>query len=516
MTKVFVVNDNDLQIPKSTLKRNDNSENDQDIPTLPTDSKQQSTLENRNPVNMIKTVTEKSKIRPEPEQTVGNTVVLNVDENNAETSRNATADEILNLERYRNEDNAHLRNQTLKAILTNAPVEVSWTKTIFCTCIIIILSFSTTVPYSLIPTHDLVQQPEFWYEIIFHGTIINTFNSVYFCVLAGYFGNMSHIRKLKYVSIMCVKVLVIHNSFLIFNYYIWTHVLGYQFPIPFQGHGITYLCSLVQFTILYFGFPSNVRNNPDFRNRMKFLFVAMHIFVALDVPYNVISMLLQKFQNQYQPIIAMLLPITRELIIWSFSTVIAKTSREDENSASMMLKFVVSVQHTTFLCYAMASFATDITSWVLMGIDFSMNIYLSLRLVWLKKKRPESIQDQIDILQDLAIYELTEFYTPLSFLLVVILAYHGPNAELFGNIKNAYWTFTAIEDIEKTIANMLLFFLIDFSSAVASTIILQLFCRINICKVFAATQKEFALTFCIILGYFVLLVRIKINDLIIN
>ena len=509
MTKVFVINDNDLQMPKSLLKRNDNSEDDQDIPTLPTYLKQQLKLENRNPVNMIKTVTEKSKTRREAEHTLGNTPSLNVDENNTETSINSTLEEKLHLERYRNEDNAYLRNQTLKAILTNAPVEVSWTKTIFCTCIIIILSFSTTVPYSLIPAHDLVQHPEFWYEIIFHGTIINILNSVNFCVLAGYFGNISHIRKLKYVSIMCVKVLVIDYIFLIFNYYIWTHVLGYQFPIPFQGHVVTYLCSLVQFTILYFGFPSNVRNNPDFRDRMKFLFVAMHMGIALDVPYNIVSILLHKFQNQNQPIIAMLLPIIRELIIWSFLKVMKKTSRGDENSASMMLKFVVSVQHTTFLCYAMSSFATNITSWVLMGVDFSMNILLSLRLVWLKKKRPESIQNQIDILQDLAVYELTEFYTPLSFLLVVILAYHGPNAELFGNIKNAYWTFTAIEDIEETIENMLLFFFIDFSSAVASTIILQLFCRINICKVFAVTQKEFAQTFCIILGYWVLLVRIK-------
>ena len=134
-----------------------------------------------------------------------------------------------------------------------------------------------------------------------------------------------------------------------------------------------------------------------------------------------------------------------------------------------------------------------------MGLDFSLNVFLCLWIVWTKKHHPHNIQTQINSLQDLAINELVEFIGPLSFIMVVAATFYGPNAVIFGNISNSYWAYTAIEDIQQTLSNMGVFFLIDFSSTIVSATILWFTCQINLWKVFIELNQEFGATFCIVL-----------------
>ena len=131
-------------------------------------------------------------------------------------------------------------------------------------------------------------------------------------------------------------------------------------------------------------------------------------------------------------------------------------------------------------------------------------------LIWLNKKVPLNLQNQINLLQELALYELVEFQAPLTFVLVIIVAYFGPNAELFGNISNSYWSYKSIDDLQETLENMMLLFLIDFSSTILSSIILWFSCSINLWKVFVVLQKEFKNAFCVSLGYIALVVSINL------
>ena len=124
----------------------------------------------------------------------------------------------------------------------------------------------------------------------------------------------------------------------------------------------------------------------------------------------------------------------------------------------------------------------------------------------MKKRNNEKIEEQINLMQDLAIFELVEFQAPLSLILVFMLTYFGPNGHLFGNILNSYWAFGAIDNVEKTFTKMIVFFAADFSSSITCTILLWLFCRINFLKVLMELQKEFSKSFSVILGTFSILV----------
>ena len=91
---------------------------------------------------------------------------------------------------------------------------------------------------------------------------------------------------------------------------------------------------------------------------------------------------------------------------------------------------------------------------------------------------------------------------PLAFLLSFVVAYYGPNSNIIGNVCANVWQYKKVEDINETMGTIFLFFFTDFSSVVVCAIILRVVCKINIFKAFIATEKEFGIVLCIILGYF--------------
>ena len=137
------------------------------------------------------------------------------------------------------------------------------------------------------------------------------------------------------------------------------------------------------------------------------------------------------------------------------------------------------------------------------GNRFLINIYVSLRLVWVKKRRPDDIEKQYAMLLEIVISELTEFLVPLAFLLTFIASYYGPNSNLIGNVGSSYWQYDAIDDGEQYVKTILIFFFIDFCSFVASAIILWFFCQINLAKAFVTLENEFAWIFCVQLSVLV-------------
>ena len=211
---------------------------------------------------------------------------------------------------------------------------------------------------------------------------------------------------------------------------------------------------------------------------------------------------------QYQPIIALALPALREANIWIAIKYAKKSARFDLRGATIILKYTYSIAYTLMLCNLIGTIATEATSWMLIVLDFFLNIYLAIRLVWLKKRHPNKLQEQIDVIQDLGLYELAEFLGSASFLLVLGLTYFGPNANLFGNIRRSIWTFKAIDDINETLINIGKFFAADFSSTIICAVILRVYCQINLWNILLQLQKEFGKYFVMCLARYMIAVSI--------
>ena len=400
------------------------------------------------------------------------------------------------------------RNEIFQSIILNRPIKISLVKGLLCIPLIIIIGLFTTAPLSLIPTHDLIEFPDYWYEHIFHGILSTSLGWLLQCFRASYFLNISKIRGCRNVLFMCLIGDLAMISLIIFSYNVWTRIYGHTYPVPFLGLVATYSFRILYCISQWFSLPKVWRKNAKFRKQMTFFVCYILSTILIDILYNIVVTIVRKTSSQNQPYVSLALPLARELCLWLSTQLVKKCSNGDVGSSKIVLKYIVTTVHTISLCYTV-TIVTNTTSWVLMIVDFSINTLICIRIVWLNKQASFNLQSQISLLQDLALYELVEFQAPLTYVIVVVVAYLGPNSKLFGNISNNYWTYKPIENLQETLENMMLLFLIDFSSTILCSIILWCSCKINLWKVFVVIHNEFGKAFCVSLGYIVLVVSQK-------
>ena len=77
-----------------------------------------------------------------------------------------------------------------------------------------------------------------------------------------------------------------------------------------------------------------------------------------------------------------------------------------------------------------------------------------------------------------------------AYCLCFLMAYYGPNATILGNVKNGYWQYSAVTNIDTTIMWIGIMFFIDFGSTILSAFLLFHFCKLNIFKMYLLLQKE--------------------------
>ena len=98
--------------------------------------------------------------------------------------------------------------------------------------------------------------------------------------------------------------------------------------------------------------------------------------------------------------------------------------------------------HMIFLSVCVGGNATDATLYILVATDFMINNYFAA-VTWRAKKNftEKSLPKLKKSVQILVLSESLEIVIPLAYLLCFVIAYHGPNADILGNIKNGYWQY---------------------------------------------------------------------------
>ena len=98
----------------------------------------------------------------------------------------------------------------------------------------------------------------------------------------------------------------------------------------------------------------------------------------------------------------------------------------------------------------------------------------------------------------------------LSYLLLIIMAFFGPNAELLGNIKLQIWQFQRpIQEINAYVMRVSLLMLVDLFSLFVNGILIWRICQVNAFRVFQKLQKSFWYLFAVAEAYVILEVSIQ-------
>ena len=160
---------------------------------------------------------------------------------------------------------------------------------------------------------------------------------------------------------MCIRDSIIAAALTTSTYVIWTVFLSYQYPIPLFAYFIFNVKFVAEIVALWFIFPLEWRQDNMFKERMKYTILVFVLFYGMAIPYAVVTEILTENRNRYQPIIAIALPITREMIIWIGTKLLDRSANGDLRGATIVFTYEATVQHTVMICYAMGSVLTDLS-----------------------------------------------------------------------------------------------------------------------------------------------------------
>ena len=173
--------------------------------------------------------------------------------NNFNNINNKNDDRGLEREKSYHEDKNRKRENIFQDLISGSKVDVSWVKGFFTTLGIIVAGFPVTFLFTLVPAHDLIKNPECWYEILIHGAILHTSRPIAFCLPNSWFINISQMRSPRILATACIFSNLVTTCWLVVGYYVWTHFFFFQYPIPFVGYSIYGVELIVIMIVLFKG-----------------------------------------------------------------------------------------------------------------------------------------------------------------------------------------------------------------------------------------------------------------------
>ena len=395
------------------------------------------------------------------------------------------------------------RKEVFEAILNNEHCDSSSFRYILSGLGGMIGSVMSTVLYTMPPVHNVLANPEYWYEsaIQLSFSVLSMY-AAHIMFRCSYYMNIDLIKNKR--QFLMMWFILTTTLFILFpgSYLIWSNVLGFRYPLPLLGYLEFVNMIVTALTTIWFSFPKEWRTNARFRTRLKFCILAMLVQNLQTLEYGVVTKLFLIISGERQWIVALFLPAIREINTWMVIKLASRSADGDKSGTTLMCSQGVIASHTLFLAYTVGSIATNMTSFVIIVSDFLINIFHCFRIIYLRNKEEtrEAMEKQIRLLQELVLNETVEVMVPLCYLTCFVMAYFGPNGELIGNIKNSWWQYTAVQDVGRMISYISLFFFIDSLSLIISSFLLWNCCKINLFRAYAALQKEFAWPFSICLA----------------
>jgi hypothetical protein len=357
--------------------------------------------------------------------------------------------------------------------------------------IILVSSILVTLPATLFPLHNAMKHPEYWWEIIIPVALglsaFDTLNNMFELKMIFSFMTLKSFKG--YLRLYSINFLTTTIT-IILCFLIWTVLMGNNHPIPFLGGIIYVVISIVQCIALWFQFPYQLRSEKQVRDR-----IWTYLLYRLWGRFNGVLLLglnamMVKLPLEIQWLMAIILPIERELSVWVMVKLLEK-STDYNTTVPVMPKLTATtlgnVGHAIFVAMMIGSKATDTTAYSILAVDFMINMFILHKIIKLERKisptdaqeRERTMIEKTENIMQLFAIETVEFLAPIVYSVTYAIAYYGPNAEMIGTVKGTFWNFKEIDDMTSFQSNLFLMFVIDFTSAIISAIALWKFCSIS-------------------------------------
>ena len=381
-----------------------------------------------------------------------------------------------------------------------------------------ILCVSSFLSLTLIPYHNVILFPSYWYETIailelgarpsFSGVIV-----MHVKMILEYFEITKPSVLFKIYVVAASLGIVIKTCV----HLLWSLGLGYNAPIPFSLFIDTFLALFVYFTIGWYFSLTNIRfsQDPTFRNRIK-SYVIYCLWCA-NVP-GIVSVVFETFKelnNEYCSMIgfdmlwmiAILLFFMKKL---NYSVMMRYLKKAALPEIVGLAKGMVTIENgamfKSFVLVLIGSKTDAVTGYCFLGISVLLNMKYCLAIM---KVHTQIIVDvdhieasrerKQSLITTLMLNETVDFLTTVAYALAISIAYHGPNAGIIGNIKNDYWQYHVIDSLPDLLTGISYSMIVDATCGAITLLMLWSCCRINGLHFFKENIGRFAhsIIFCI-------------------
>ena len=367
--------------------------------------------------------------------------------------------------------------------------------------LVLCILFSST--YLLFPLHNSIIFPEYWYETLFTAPsgffLTLTFDAMlvckfYFkldCMLS--FGTFTKLYLAPVIPWVTITIL---------SHYIWTDYFGYNHPMPFTLL-LGYFTPFIQAFALYLLLPQKFSTRENFQKRIRAYTFSRIWVIFIACQYQGFTFLFTVLPLEMQWVVALLLPILREFNYRVVNYIMIESADVEDGSGKITIIIGNNGFHALYVAIQLAQNSTVMTSYCILATDFILNLYSCHKIIQLHRAiaseplmnlvLPNAVRvtNKDEQLLKLILIETLEILIPLAYILTVLIAYYGPNAEIIGNIRNNYWQYESIDDIGTVVEAVSLMFAIDLCSAIIAGLLLWKMCSINILREFCRIMDEY-------------------------
>ena len=366
--------------------------------------------------------------------------------------------------------------------------------------IVIVAPFSATI----LPVNNVFTNPEYWYEIIIStsSTFLCTACTCAFEVVSLMRGIIK--KPTWQVALeFFLQLEVIATSTFSLIHLIWSKIFGFYEPFPIRGIATISIATNAILARFWYIIPKEIRIDPQIRKRCIAL-VCYGIWTRwVGFQLSLLINSIKKAPRDFQWIAALIIPLTKEVndrII--IMTTTRATSIENTFEAKCIGKIVNNMMYSYLFATCFASHATKTTEYVLLGLNFVIDMQLCFKAIRLHRKVSEdntntkAIQQiKTEILTDLVLNEVAEVIVPIGFIGTFVMAYYGPNNDLICNAGCTLWHHKKIENLLTFLMPVAEMALIDSGSVILAGFLLFQLCRINLWRIYCETIRKYWILF---------------------
>ena len=369
----------------------------------------------------------------------------------------------------------------------------------------LVVSIIATFPITLIPVHNIVIHPEFWYEQILTFTPFTLFSAIFIAVRASIVFESYDKELSKKIFYLWFPATIFANLFVYLFHFVWTTILGFIEPMPFRCFPM--LTTFQTFLLVRFWQSLSTDQNLGTTFPKRRIGFTCYLLWSNFLGYQMVAMskLFKMIPLDFQCTAGFAILLVKELNDRVIGKILSKTaSNEKMSDVQLVGKIDSTVRFSYWIAIFMATTATETTGYVMLGINFVVNLALCFKIMKLKRKTELSELDMEneseikDAVRELIFNETIELLVPISFIASYLIAFYGPNHDILVSVGCDYWTFGKVEDLHSFLMPVLIMAIIDCGSGVLSEILLLKFSHLNISMEYCSIIKKYwkILTFC--------------------